>query len=67
MNYLIVVKESNVMKPRIYSIVYSKAPTVDEMILGGANISFVRGDVVMVDAVSAALFNAVSSIPLRGD
>lgn len=65
MNYLIVVKEPNVMKPRIYSTIRSRPPTVDEMILGGANISLMGGDAVTVDEVSAALFNAVSTIPLR--
>lgn len=67
MNYLIVVKHPNVMCPQIYSTIRSKPPIVDEMILGGANIDLARGDVVMVDEVSAALFNAVSSIPLRWD
>lgn len=65
MNYLIVVKQPNVMTPRIYSTIRSEPPTIEEMIWGGANISLTGGDVVTVDEVSSTLFNAVSSIPLR--
>lgn len=60
-NFIITVRQRNVITPRLYKIRGPLSPTTQQLIELGADIYPGRLDEVTIDEVSDALYNAVSA------
>lgn len=61
MNYIVVVKQKDVLVPHLYKTTGSAKPIHKQLITMGADIVHRRKDVVTVDRVSDSLWNAISA------
>lgn len=60
-NFIITVKQRDVMTARLYKMRASLEPTTEQLIDLGADICQPRLDEVTIDEVSNALYNAVNT------
>lgn len=64
-NFIITVKQRDVLTPRLYTVFSETEPTIEELIELGADIHPPRDDTVTIDQVSYALTRAVNATWLR--
>jgi len=57
--YIVIVKQPDILTPRVYRVVAQYPQTDEQLIAAGANIVPERGDVVTTEAVSDALASIV--------
>lgn len=57
--YAIVVRQKDVIQPRLYTLIYFTHPSPEDLVRFGADINFSRGDTVSSEEISPALHGAL--------